>query len=491
MTKRTALLIAVDTFEDETLANLASPKSDAEKLASALSDARCGTFEVKTLHNPSLIELQQAIIAHYQDPYPDETTLLFYSGHGVRDQYGELYFALGGTNARNPEIGSLGGYFLKRAMKRSASERQVTILDCCHAGAFAEGAKGTADITKTDLDPGGRGRYTLAASRAHQAAFEHEGRSLYSQYLIEALTFSGDAAKKEHLTIDDVHQYVRHKLVAAKVKMEPRKWVDNETEDLLLARNDRYVPATVIPFAYAQPVSVAASTPGAAPASPPGNRNSLLMVGGGAVVAALLAAVFFVTSQDKPPEFAEGNATPGVIPDPNLPQRIDEMRALRGKAIVDGKPTRGVTWAVTQFGDCLPPSRCFNTERVTLARDGFTDQDFGDTPIDTPLPLLCSKINRADGESVREFALSPEISLSSIQSVAEADAVCLKKVGEGFLWFRTPTKGMPAARGEFLGQGFSTKLMTSRDHVFRASLNPSHRFWVHRRKAEAWPMPAK
>ena len=62
--------------------------------------------------------------------------MLYFSGHGVKDEQGNLYLAVKDTERPLLAGTSIEAAFITAQMDRSHSKRQILILDCCHSGAF-------------------------------------------------------------------------------------------------------------------------------------------------------------------------------------------------------------------------------------------------------------------------------------------------------------------------------------------------------------------
>ena len=237
-----ALLIGASQFDDDRLSRLAAPKNDVDALEAVLRDhERCGFSEVSSLLNHRLEDVQQALSDILDANHArDDLVLIYYTGHGIRDDRGHLYFTLKGTNADSPHVGSIEAAYLKRGLERCTSRRQVLILDCCHAGAYLDGerrALGGATINETTFDPNGYGRFVLAASASDESAFEKDGASLYTRHIVDALQTGDAAPDREFVTVHDVHNYVARQVRAQGTPQRPRYWADVETEVIQLARN--------------------------------------------------------------------------------------------------------------------------------------------------------------------------------------------------------------------------------------------------------------
>jgi peptidoglycan hydrolase-like protein with peptidoglycan-binding domain len=240
MAGRYALLIGISTFHDAGLDRLYAPENDVIALREVLARPEIAGFETCLLLNAGLDETRRRIVAHFKDRAPDDLVLLYYTGHGLRDDRGNLYLALPGSEAAAPDAVSIGAEFVRRQMEYSHARRQVLILDCCHSGAFmprgAKRAHGAARLRKSDFDPGGHGVFTLAASAADESAFEKDGRSLFTHHLVEALSGT-DEIEGSEITIEDLYGFVRRRVATSRAPMQPQLWSDRQTAPVKIANN--------------------------------------------------------------------------------------------------------------------------------------------------------------------------------------------------------------------------------------------------------------
>ena len=93
-----ALLIATHEHSDAGLRRLAAPAADAEELAALLRDPAVAGFEVTTLVNQPHHVVGEAIGNFYRGHRRDDLALLYFTGHGLKDEDGQLYLAM--TNTR-------------------------------------------------------------------------------------------------------------------------------------------------------------------------------------------------------------------------------------------------------------------------------------------------------------------------------------------------------------------------------------------------------
>ena len=139
--QRKALIIANDTYEQQALRDLLAPAADAEALGQVLGDPQIGDFAVQVVRNEPAHVIEAQIEDVFADSRPDDVLLLHFSGHGLKSESGELFFAA--SNTRSNRLGStaVAADFVRRCMRDSRSRCIVLLLDCCYGGAFAQGAR--------------------------------------------------------------------------------------------------------------------------------------------------------------------------------------------------------------------------------------------------------------------------------------------------------------------------------------------------------------
>jgi len=177
--------------------------------------------------------------------------LLYFSGHGVLDDQGELYLAAKDTERDLISGTAVPAAYITGEMNRSRSRRQVLIFDCCHSGAFARGAKGVAGAsvgTASVFEGTGYGRVVLTATDATQYAWEGDqviGRaenSVFTHYMIEGLrTGAADRDGDGRITLDEMYDYVYEQVVNKTPKQTPGKWSYKQQGDIVIAKNPKPV----------------------------------------------------------------------------------------------------------------------------------------------------------------------------------------------------------------------------------------------------------
>src|SRR4051794_29499804 len=143
--RRKALLVATDVYQDVGLSRLAAPARDAHALAEVLRAPDVAGFEVTLLHNQPQHVVGEAIVDFYGSCRRDDLTLLYFSGHGLKDDDGRLYLAMANTRRDGLLFTGLPAAAISDAMDGCASRRKVLVLDCCYSGAFPAGRAAKAD----------------------------------------------------------------------------------------------------------------------------------------------------------------------------------------------------------------------------------------------------------------------------------------------------------------------------------------------------------
>ena len=180
---------------------------------------------------------------------PDDTVLLYYSGHGVLRRGNRLFLTTPASDLDRPQARSIAAAEIRDLMDQSRAERQVLILDCCHSGAFGEHAKGATAQAVTDntFAGGGSGRYVLTASDSQQFAWDGgelkegdaETRKLssFTSWLVDGIGAAQAAPDETDITLDALFRYVCRRARAEGAAASPQSYVDRATGEFVIARN--------------------------------------------------------------------------------------------------------------------------------------------------------------------------------------------------------------------------------------------------------------
>ncbi|MGR3279058.1 caspase, EACC1-associated type [Acaryochloris marina NIES-2412] len=240
-----ALLIGVSEYQPG-LEPLPAAVNDIKAMQRVLLNSEMGGFsEAKLLENPGKTEIETEIENLFSDCTKDDLVLLFFSGHGIKDDSARLYFAARNTvkNKKGELIraSAVPARFVHDRMKESRCRRLAVILDCCFSGAF-DPALTSKDDGSVDLKGqlGSQGRVVLTSSSSTQYSFQHENSnlSIYTRYLVEGIeSGAGDADEDGLVSADELHKYAADKVRETAPNMTPKIIVmKEEGYNLVLAK---------------------------------------------------------------------------------------------------------------------------------------------------------------------------------------------------------------------------------------------------------------
>ncbi|MBW4655493.1 MAG: caspase family protein [Kaiparowitsia implicata GSE-PSE-MK54-09C] len=222
-----ALLIGVDTY-GEGLQPLPAASKDVAALQEVLLNPQMGGFnEAKPLINPTQLEMAREIELWVQDRQPEDLALLFFSGHGVKDDRRDLYFAATNTEKIRDRLltsTATSARFIHDRIRTCKAKYQVLILDCCFGGAFGDLVARDDGEVPLKEQLGAEGRVVLTSTNAVDYSFEEKGAdlSIYSRYLVEGIsTGAADEDGDGVITIDELHRYAGRKVRETSPTMSP------------------------------------------------------------------------------------------------------------------------------------------------------------------------------------------------------------------------------------------------------------------------------
>lgn len=239
-----ALLIGVSEYS-EGLRSISSATQDIEAMRRVLEHPDMGAFDqVTVLSNPDKGSMERAVEDLFTNRQRDDLVLLYFSGHGLKDQTAE--FCLSARDTERDQNGELristilAASKLNKYMNNSRSQRQMIILDCCFSGALVAGMpiKGELNIQE---ELGGKGRAILTSSSPIEYSFESEDNdlSIYTKYLVEGIeTGAADKDGDQLISVNELHEYASERVKEAAPAMTPKFYLSLEGDDTIyLARS--------------------------------------------------------------------------------------------------------------------------------------------------------------------------------------------------------------------------------------------------------------
>ncbi|BAY20996.1 hypothetical protein NIES2100_07400 [Calothrix sp. NIES-2100] len=241
-----ALLIGISEYQPG-LNALPGAVQDVKAMQRVLKHSGMGDFadaDIRVLENPQRQVMEEAIETLFDNRQKDDLVLLYFSGHGIKDEAGRLYLATSQTSKNQKgelkKTTATAASLIHGMMENSRSRRQVIILDCCFSGAFAEGMRAKDDNSvdiKNQL--GGEGRVVLTSSTSTQYSFEQEGAdlSVYTRYIVEGIEKgAADTDNDGMISVDELHEYARKKVQEAAPAMKPEIYAVREGFKIKLAK---------------------------------------------------------------------------------------------------------------------------------------------------------------------------------------------------------------------------------------------------------------
>jgi formylglycine-generating enzyme required for sulfatase activity len=260
-----ALLVGIGEFKDPRLAKLNAPRSDVEEFARVLQDSARGGFDqVTTCIDQDFQTIRERLDALLEGRDPEDMVLLYYSGHGIIAKGQRLYLATGQSSFDRPAALSLSALEMRDWLKLSRAGKQVIILDCCHSGAFVEGAKGNAQPVTGDTfgSDNAVGQYVLTATDSLQFAYDANGTlregaapaalSRFTGWLVDAIGKGEAAPDSDRITLDQVFDYLSRRARTEAADMTPERFVSSNSGEMIIARNPSAKPPALAQELLAQ-----------------------------------------------------------------------------------------------------------------------------------------------------------------------------------------------------------------------------------------------
>ncbi|MDG9722135.1 caspase, EACC1-associated type [Streptomyces sp. DH41] len=154
-----AVVVGIGDYTHADLAAMPAAASGANRVAALLRDP--SVWGLSEDHVTTLVSgtTQERILTAVRDAAlaTEDTLLVYFAGHGLRDPGERLHLALADADPDFPQIGTLP-YRQLRDLIRHAGHRarhRVTVLDCCYsgiAGGMSHAATPTRDELATALD---------------------------------------------------------------------------------------------------------------------------------------------------------------------------------------------------------------------------------------------------------------------------------------------------------------------------------------------------
>jgi WD40 repeat protein/uncharacterized caspase-like protein len=256
-----ALLVGVNQYQDKQLPPLRYPAMDCQGLGSAIATATA-LFPRKavTLHctggthpadgplaipkPPQLKAVLQSLTDLVAQAQPQDTVLIYVSGHGVLDggDPPQAVLCLEDTRLDALETSGLRLKTLLDTLNQCLARHQLLWLDACHSGSLS--LRGSKDVTPVRPDPTpwlidvlrqrarqSQGFYALLSCDQQQRSWEFPelGHGVFSYFLMRGLL--GEAANAEGVVeADALYKYVYYQTL---------RYIDTTNQQLRLINQQR------------------------------------------------------------------------------------------------------------------------------------------------------------------------------------------------------------------------------------------------------------
>ncbi|MFM2429932.1 MAG: hypothetical protein RLZZ511_1145 [Cyanobacteriota bacterium] len=240
---KVALLIGVGEYLPSSgLQNLAAAARDVAAMRDVLVQPEIGGFaeaDVTVLLNPEPQGMREALERLFAGRKADDLVVLYFSGHGVVDDFGTFHLTTARTDKGLLNSTAIPAGFVHGLMEGRGSKRQVVILDCCFSGAFANDMKAKGEAVNLQSQLGGKGRAVLTSSSATEYSFEQKeaALSVYTQYVVEGLrTGIADGDGDGWISVDELHEFAQAKVGEVAPAMQPRIYTSEGGYKIMLAQ---------------------------------------------------------------------------------------------------------------------------------------------------------------------------------------------------------------------------------------------------------------
>ncbi|MBV6627213.1 MAG: GUN4 domain-containing protein [Rivularia sp. (in: Bacteria)] len=243
--KKLALLIGISEYK-QYFSPLSKAEKDVDKVQTILQDSEVGRFyerDITVSINDSEQKIQAYIYELFANKNADDLLLMYFSGHALINNKGNLFFAA--TDTKKYDYGgeliestAIPASFIKERMDASKSRNKVIIIDCCYSETFRSDSytKNKVDI---EAELGDEGRAILISSDSIDYHFKEDKElSTYTNFLVKGIKEGVAASDNDGwITLAEIHQYITSNIDNVP-NMAPQLYSSPETKKINLAKVD-------------------------------------------------------------------------------------------------------------------------------------------------------------------------------------------------------------------------------------------------------------
>lgn len=243
-----AVLIGNSEFpNDSSLKSLSCPEKDVLGMKAVLTAENHGLFladNVCILHNQNNSNIFEELEKVLDTATKNDLVLIYYSGHGLQDRLGNL--CLSTHNTRTEVLKSTAVSFNRlyaELIKTSYCKKIIIILDCCYSGLAGVSFKDNITSQLQSLNNQITGAFLITACSDNEVAQDRNANSefsLFTKHLIGGLeTGAADNNGDGLISIDELFRYVSKKVQDEQPAQKPKRFVNNETGEMIIAKSGR------------------------------------------------------------------------------------------------------------------------------------------------------------------------------------------------------------------------------------------------------------
>lgn len=247
-----ALLVGVGEYDDPKVPDLPFIDNDVTNLEATLS--RYGGIEserIVKLHDnsvqypptKSMVEEQVPLLV--QALKPEDTIIIFFSGHGVNGRDGKLYLCPKDARVEDIESTCIAASWLRDQIRAASAGTKIFLFDSCHAGNTKDilpfEASDATSTAKSIVSNKGE-IFTIASCKANEKSqiWQQMRQSLFSYWLIQGLRGHANANQDDFIDTDELYAYVNeHVTHSAKV------WLDKQQSPVRISAEVSGVPKVI------------------------------------------------------------------------------------------------------------------------------------------------------------------------------------------------------------------------------------------------------
>ncbi|MCS7305858.1 MAG: protein kinase [Thermoguttaceae bacterium] len=221
--RRWAILIGIQNYEDQLLSGLRWPSQDAQHLRDVLVRRFAVPQEqILLLVDENLVRLEQAIPGFLSRTSADSLVIVYFAGHAFVGPDGKVYLAPKNFDSRRVTLTGLALQWLVEELEKCSAKEKWLLLDACQESpSHGLQQPSTAEMIRTIKLPQTRGIFRtitgIASCREGQKGYfwPEKGHSVFAHALAEAFSTKADKNRDGQLEVTELSQFLELSMAAA------------------------------------------------------------------------------------------------------------------------------------------------------------------------------------------------------------------------------------------------------------------------------------